>query len=454
MRRLIWALMGLTLLAGLSGCAHFNTWSNAKMFFREAEETALDPQGNVTATARKKYDESISKCQKLIELYPNSDLVDDVLFIMSRSYFNKSEFSRSLRRLDELDDRFPEHEHQEKVLYMRGVCHLENGDESRAIAVLQRLEERFPQSEHLAEGIFRSGEAEFRLGSWQPAIDAYSRLLERFENSDWNDTARLNIAKAHWELRRDSLAVETLRELEAKGTDRRAVFDGQMLQAEILLETKRYEECRTLLEELVEVAENFQSRPQALLLQAKNTEAEGELETAVTLLENTAKEFPRSIYAAEAWYRIGLIRQVKEGDLELALEAYSQVETEMGRSLFTDLARTKKRALQDYFAMQEGFGEEAPDSSAAEMQFRLAENQWLRLEDPRSAVLEYQKILEQFPGSPLAPSAAYAIGYIQRYSLADTSAALAAVSLLRDRYPDSEAAAFVLNWESELGVVP
>ena len=240
-------------------------------------------------------------------------------------------------------------------------------------------------------------------------------------------------------------------ELAEKGNDRRSVFEGQLLQVEILIELHRYEEAHELMAGLIEPSENFQLRPRTLLLDAKIYESEDDLETTVTLLENIAKEFPKSIFAAEAWYRIGLIRQLHDRDFERALEAYEQVLVELPRSLFSDLARTKKQAILDFQAVRESFGEEVPDSSAAEIQFKLAENQWLRLENPESAIEEYGKVAEQFPGSSLAPKAIYAIAYIQRHSRADTAAALASVALLLENYPGSEAATFVKYWKRDLG---
>lgn len=451
---LLAAALALALALAPVGCAYFNTFSNAKKFYREAENLPLGPDGNVTPTARKKYDQAIAKCQKLMDLYPDSDLVDDALLLMSRAYFQKREYGRCLNRMAELDERFPEHEFGEEVLYMRGVCQLESGDESRAIAALTRLADEHPESEHLAEGLFRIGEAEYRLGNWEDAVAAYANLVERVESGEWTDRARLRIARAQRELDRDEAALATLIELAERGEDRRQIFEGQMLRAETLLDLKRFDESRAVMEGVLDVAANYQSRPEALLLSARVDEEEGNLDEAVVLLENIAQEFPRSLHAAEAWYRIGLIRQVRHRDLEGAVEAYEQVSRELPRSVFTDLANTKKRAIQEYLDVRAQFGEEAPDSSAAVIQFRLAENQLLRLEDPEAALPEYRKILDLYPESPQAPSAAYALCYIYRYSLADTAAALAAVDFLRTNYPDSEAAAFVARWPEQLGSAP
>jgi TolA-binding protein len=452
------ALLAILLaLAGGSGCAYFNTYTNARRFFRDGENALPAADGRVTPTARKAYDSCIEKCKKLLELYPESKYVDDTLYLMSRAYFGKAEYGSCLRRLDELDERFPEHRWQEHALFMRGVCLLEDGDEAQAIAVLERLQAQYPQSEYLAEGMYRRGEAEYRLRNWAAAQDAYQRLLAAVPDSDFHDAARLKVALAQRELGQDSLAVASLAELAAVGRDRRRVFEGQLTAAELLLEQRRLAECATLLGELEPVAENFQARAQVLLLQARVTEAEERFSEALVQFENVATEFPRSNPAAEAWYRIGLLRQNRMGDLEQAVQAYDQATKEVPQSLFGDLAANKRRAAQEVLDVQARFGAMPADSLGAEreaLQFRLAENQFLRLENPQDALVEYARLLEEYPASPFAPQAAYAIAYLGRYSVPDSAAARWAVARILEQYPDSEAAGFVKSWPAALGPGP
>lgn len=451
------ALLLVLTLAGLGGCAYFNTYTNARRFLREAETTALGPDGRITPGARKAYDSSIEKCKKLIELYPESKWVDDTLYLMSRAYFGKGEYGSCLRRLDELDERFPEHDWQETVLYMRGVSLLEEGDEAKAIVALERLQERFPRSKHLAEGLFRRGEAEYRLGNWAAAETAYGRLLASMAQSDFHDAARLKIALAQREQKQDSLAVETLAALAREGRDRRKAFEGQLTAVEILLEQRRHDECATVIAEIEPAAESFQSRAPVLLLKGRLAEARGEFDEAIALFENVVTEFPKSNHSAEAFYRIGLLRQNRQGNLAEAIQAYDNSTKEVPRSVFSDLAANKRRAAQEVLDVQQRFGTMAADSTGAEragLQFRLAENQFLGLENPQSAMGEYARVIDAYPESAFAPQAAYAIAYLARYSLADSAVARWAVALLDARYPDSEAAQFVAGWAAALGEGP
>jgi outer membrane protein assembly factor BamD (BamD/ComL family) len=438
------------LLFSVVGCAYFNTFANARQAFRKAEEAALDRNGNLSSAARRDYDQCVRKCQKLLDEYPESKWADDALFLMSRAFFNKKEYGRCLRRLNELRERFPEHPFQEEGLFMRGVCYLERDDESRAITELERLEEEFPKSDFLAEGIYRIAEAEFRLNNWEAAIEAYGRLLSRFKKSEWNDLSRMQRAKSWQKLGQTKEVLLETEALDEVGVDRGIVFEGQVLRVETLLEIGSLQEADSLLRDLEKVAENFQSRGPVLLLQSRVLEGEEDLEGAVTILENVITEFPRSLSSSEAWYRIGLIRQIREGRLEEAAEAFGKSMAETSGSIFGGLAASRKVALEEFIKARETMSDAEGDSSAAEARFRLAENQFLRLEDSESALQEYESLLRDFPDSPWAEKAAFARCYLYRYVFADTSAALEASEELLENYPDCEAVDWVKNWKQEL----
>jgi len=447
-------LFVLIVVVSASGCAYFNTYTNAKRAFKDAEEMTADSEGNLSPTARKSYDLCITKCQKLMDEFPESRWVDDALFLMSKAYFRKREYGRCLTRLDELDERFPENEFREESIYMRGICHLEREEESRAIAELAKLEEQFPESKFLAESMYRSAEAEYRLGNWPLALKAYGHLIERFEKGEWSDEARLKRGRIHIELKDHASAVEEFERLNEVAGERDLAFEGQLLRVESLLELRRYEEAHDLLDDLEAVAAYFQRRPEALLLRAKTFEKEGRMDETLQLLEDIANDSMGTPLGSEAWYRIGLIRQIHRDDPEGALEAFEMGAGGSARTVYRDLSKGRKSALQNYLRARDTASSAESDSSQAEAHYRLAENQFLQLEDPDAALEGYRKVLDEFPESPWAPRAAYALCYIHRYSLADTLAALDAAERLLANYPESRAADWVRGWPSQLGSAP
>jgi len=202
------------------------------------------------------------------------------------------------------------------------------------------------------------------------------------------------------------------------------------------------------------VADFFGRRGEVMLLMAEIREREGDMDRTIPLLENVASEFPNTPEAAEALYRIGIIRQVREGDSEAALEAFQSAAQQAGGSVYGEMAQDRRRALEELMSVRESLESAEGDSTAAEARFRLAENQLLLLDDPQAALDEYRGLLAEYPDSPWAPRAAYALCYIYRYETADTLAALEAAARLMEDYPESEAVAWVRGWSDELGGAP
>jgi tetratricopeptide (TPR) repeat protein len=124
---LVKTFLALGLLLTLSSCgvwdffaAYFNTYYNARTLYHQAVEEvwgmpevretgrnmiALVPIGT---GARTKFTTVIEKCSKLLQYHPESDLVDDALLMIGRSYYFQGEYQQAERKCHELLDGYPE----------------------------------------------------------------------------------------------------------------------------------------------------------------------------------------------------------------------------------------------------------------------------------------------------------------------------------------------------------
>ncbi len=101
--------------------AYFNTYYNAQKAFREAEDEVwnqpdLKVQGagknylavfNVSQNTRTKFSSVIEKCSKLLEYHPESNLVDDALMMIGKSYFYQNDLSACRTKIQGVDLRLP-----------------------------------------------------------------------------------------------------------------------------------------------------------------------------------------------------------------------------------------------------------------------------------------------------------------------------------------------------------
>ena len=92
----------------VSSCAYFNTFYNTKKVYNEAKKEREKRIGEKpTPSELQKYDKTIEKASKILEIYPNSKYVDDALMILGECFYYKGENVKALRKFHELVTYFP-----------------------------------------------------------------------------------------------------------------------------------------------------------------------------------------------------------------------------------------------------------------------------------------------------------------------------------------------------------
>ncbi|MEO0258154.1 MAG: tetratricopeptide repeat protein [candidate division WOR-3 bacterium] len=94
------------LIPAFFSCAYFNTFYNAKTYFREAEKI-YRVQGESSRELSSKYNKVIEKCAKIFEFYKNSSYVDDALYLTAISYKRIGDLTKSRIKFEELYRFFP-----------------------------------------------------------------------------------------------------------------------------------------------------------------------------------------------------------------------------------------------------------------------------------------------------------------------------------------------------------
>jgi TolA-binding protein len=115
------------------------------------------------------------------------------------------------------------------------------------------------------------------------------------------------------------------------------------------------------------------------------------------------------------------------------------VPRQYAKSDFADEAIKRSSNIAKLIRLRESEDSDDPDAKAAR-EFSMAEIELFQFNDTKKALAGYQKLLDEFPDSELAPRAAYAIGYIHGIVLGDSLGALEWYTFLKRRYPDSQQA--------------
>jgi TolA-binding protein len=171
---------------------------------------------------------------------------------------------------------------------------------------------------------------------------------------------------------------------------------------------------------------------------------------AIDSYESIAGGFPKSKYAAEAYFRLGDIYQTSLDSLDLARENFDLVPRQYANSPFAKDAVVRSINIAKFQRLQASLAAGESQDEAL-VQFELAEAELFQFKNTEKALAGYMGILNDHGDSEVAPKAAYAIAYIYEKVLNDeTNAQRAYLRLLRE-YPSSQQAGFARAY---LGITP
>ena len=130
----------ISLLFLMSQCAYFNTFYNAKRYYKLAyHETLRNRTDRLTASEKTNYGKAIEKANKLIRLYPQSKYVDDALLLSGKAFYFQKEYHQAIRKLTDLQKSYPESELFTEATLWIAKSNLELENFSRAENSFQTL---------------------------------------------------------------------------------------------------------------------------------------------------------------------------------------------------------------------------------------------------------------------------------------------------------------------------
>jgi TolA-binding protein len=121
-------LFAVATIGSITSCVYFNTYYNAEKYFRQAEKARAEAeaQGAGARDARSRsqyvilYDKAVRKASIVLEKYPDSDLIDDAMFIAGRALYWQRDYQYAMRSFRDLELNFPESEYSDRARLWRG----------------------------------------------------------------------------------------------------------------------------------------------------------------------------------------------------------------------------------------------------------------------------------------------------------------------------------------------
>jgi hypothetical protein len=457
---LLYAGLGILAWSLLSGCVYFNTYYNADKAYRQAmamREKRLDknPSDSVLASAdeKLKFERCITKCSKVLELYPNEKKWQSrAVFLMAEAYFQEGEWTRAIGKYDEYLHYFPGQPNTPKAEIHRAIALFQNGQYPAAYSALTRLLATTLAEELRTEALLCLAKMERLNGTDSSAYAAYQTLLRDAAKKPYERAqahaaaARLAFRLKLWvQAREHALAPE----ISLLGLSEQIQL--HLLAADARFQQKQFAEAIAELETTSSKKFFRDSLAPFRLKMAEGHLAMRQEKPGFTLLKKVTEAVPHTSLSAEAWYRRGDYELTYLHDENAAKVSFDSSASQGMSFEYGLLARSRADALARLAEYRKKQGKDTVQAIAnRQEEFMISELFLFQLDQVDSALVR----LEQIANSPDRDSiytlrAGYARAYIHEEYKKDKSRADSLYRLLMERYPGS---VFAQQAERNLGL--
>jgi len=377
-------------------CAYYNTFFNAKKFFKEAEDerkkqiakqaTQAKKGTGVSSTVKQKYAKAIEKASKLLEFYPNSKYVDDALFLLGKSFFYKTEYRKAKRKFEELINNFPESEFVPEARLWLGKTNTELRDYETAEKNFHDILLGKAKQRIIDEAQFLLGGLHFHKEDYIIALREYETAAKHAKDKTLRSEAYLQMGECHLQLKDYAAAATSFEKARKYSPDVKTEYNSYFKAGLSRKELQEYGNAIADFTELLGDINNEDNWPECKFQIAECLYLKGELSNAISWYESLVDEHKKTDAAAKAYFNLGIIYQNEESDYEQAKEYYDLAAKEYSRSEITLQAKANFNSIKNMFALKEDIKEQekriaAGDSIAAAMDSLEVDSSLVDIED-------------------------------------------------------------------------
>ncbi|HET7692530.1 MAG TPA: tetratricopeptide repeat protein [Gemmatimonadota bacterium] len=442
-RLLVLALAALYLVPA---CAYLNTFYNARQAYDEGVRLSAGSD-SLSQSAREAFQSAAEKSAIVLERYPDSEYVDDALFLMGDSFFRMGSWADAAASYERYVIRFPEGEHAAAARLGWARSERRLGDTAAAAAALAPILDQPASGVAESEVIYEHALILLATGRREQARQTYDRLLAEHPEFARDRELTVEFADAQLEAGEYDDALAAYRALAAATTEPQYRRTIEIRAARALALEGRGAEALDAYDRVLAGALPDSLAAEVEVERGAILESRGEWDAADEAYVRVAELAPGSPTASRATLHRGRIVWRVRGEREAGLDVLLDAFIHSPASAWGDSARNESRALArllHYERIAEG---EVPvpqiereGLARSTAMYRLAE-EVLEVEQDREAAAElFWQLAERYPDSPWRPFAMLASGKLLADGQESIGTGVARMLSLIESYPDHQAA--------------
>jgi len=452
----------LSVLILISCSAYLNTFYNAEVVFKEANEAhkkemrkfpdSLIAPSTEIAT---KYEKAIEKSIKVLETFnKKTKWHDDALFLMARAYYFKKDMTKAIRRLNELQQNFPSSPFiPQSYLYM-AKAYIEDGNLNKAEEIIEMILQKYPALDAKQEVSFLLINIAIKRGGNSQAI----LLLEKAYKSAKSETKRmeliLRLAELYIEMKQYSKAILLLEKTSRIKDLPEQSYRMDRALLDCYMEIDSLQKALTLADGMKSKKSYENHKEEILFKKAMVLSRLGRYDEAIDILRDLTINIDSSNVAsdssqirARALFELAILYQKKKNDMENA-DKYFSLSSRSIDTLGREISKKRISALERLKKLREG--KDSLDGPLVSRKYKIAELFKYELDVPDSAYYHYLELSKDSSAdSDYISRAISAAAFVARDELKDTLRADSLFKLLISRFPATELAK---DAQKQLGV--
>ena len=240
LRRQALAAGYVLLLVTVSGCSILDRFTSKRTEAPGRSDQELMSRAEADI-ARKKHDEGRKNLQRLINQFPESEMVPAARLNVARSYFTERRYDEARAEYQRFLELFPQHERIDEAHYYMGLSYFKQMDKMdrdqsfarKALAEFQTVTTEFKDSQYAADARAKLtqcrrqlavrelyvGTFYFHRGSYGAAIKRFEKILRDYPGSGYDDQALYYLGESLWELEQLTAAKAVFQKLVAQFPD-------------------------------------------------------------------------------------------------------------------------------------------------------------------------------------------------------------------------------------------
>ena len=313
-------------------CVYYNTFYNAKKYFRDAEKVRLENEDrSLPANAQTSYAKVIDKCEIVLEKYPESEYIFSALYLSGQSHYHREEYNSAESKMNQLalskDIKF-----QQQSEFWLALIKWKKGKTQSAIDKLNFLLRKdlisvTPTLIHLY-----LADIYIELKNVEKALEHLETAAENTFDRQEKGRIYQRLSELAFKRKEYDRALKAYNQVIKNSLVKKLKLDAHLQTAKIYRLMGNYETAVKKIKSLL-VDEQFRELFGELELElVRIYDFKNETATAVGRLQSIIKDYSSTEVAAEAYFMLGLKSISISWNLESAKEYFEKSNKENRKS--------------------------------------------------------------------------------------------------------------------------